>query len=270
MRRATTLLAPAAVLAALALSGCEDTPPITVVDEPLDAGCGGGDEPRRFEVYFALDVSGSMAPFLRDVRDELEGFAGGFPEFDRLGRGVRVDYFVVGFVNDYKVFGDPDNDGDGRMSSTLAVRSALDDAITAGLGNSNLTTATPNIEEEENLLDALAQIPMMSTATAVKVVIIATDADFAENPDILGPGIQVVNTFAGVRQKLVDLDAQVHVFTRPLMPGLNIPYRNVPPLSELPGSSSARLDELLGARDRVRARLNEIAQNATCNAQRTQ
>lgn len=264
MRRATTWVASGALAVAVLLSGCDETLPLSPPDDPVDAGCGGGDEPRRFEVYFALDVSGSMAPFLRDVRDELEGFAGGFPELDGLGRGVRVDYFVVGFVNDYKVF------GDGRMSSTLAVRSALDDAITAGLGNSNLTTSTPNIEEEENLLDALALIPTLSTSSAVKVVIVATDADFVENPAILGPGIQVVNTFAGVRQKMVDIDARVHVFTRALMPGLNIPYKNVPPLSELPGSSSARLDELVGARDRVRDRLNEIARDATCNAQRTQ
>lgn len=257
----------AALLGASLLTACEDSQPISVIEEPPDAGCGGAEEPRRYEVYFALDVSGSMAPFLRDVRDELEGFATGFPEFDRLGHGVRVDYFLVGFVNDFKVF------GEGRMSSTLAIQSALDDAIEAGSNETNLTSNTPNVETEENLLDALAVIPGLSTATgtaAVKVVIIATDAEFAENPQVLGPNIRVAHTYAEVRQSLADISARVHVFTRASIPGLNIPYKNQPPLADLPGSSTARLDELTGARDKVRARLNEIAQGAICTVQRAQ
>jgi hypothetical protein len=264
MSRTTKKFLALSALTLTLATACEETPPVTVVDNPADAGCAGPDEPRHYEVYFALDVSGSMAPFLRDVRDELEGFVSGFPELDSRGRGVRVDYFVIGFVNDYKIF------GDGRLSSLLAVQAALDEAITAGSAETNLTTNTPNVEVEENLLDALSLIPQLGTSSAaVKVVIIATDADFVENPAVLGPNVRVASTFAGVRAMLASRGARVHIFSRDNTPGLDIPFKGVPPLLDLPGSSEARLDELTGARERVRERLNEIARGAACDVTRT-
>jgi len=248
-----------AVLATALGTACDE--PITVAppEETPDGGCNGPEEVRHFEVFLVLDVSGSMTPFIRNVKAELEGFAAGFPTQDKLGRGVRVDFFVVGFVNDFKVF------GNGRLSSQLAVEAALDEAISAGGSNHNLTNGTDNAEPEENMLDALNQVPGLSSSTdATKIVIIATDAAFVERPSILGPSFQVMNTFAEVRARLVALNPLVHSFTRGFQPGLNLPYHDVPALLDLPGSSNNELNEIEGVRDRVREKLNSIVQGAVC------
>ncbi|MFO0725542.1 MAG: hypothetical protein U1E65_17290 [Myxococcota bacterium] len=246
------------IVSALALA-CSDPSPVAPTPEPVDAGCNLTEEPRHYEVFFVLDVSGSMAPFLRDVRAELEGLALGFPEIDHSGHSVRIDYYVVAFVNDYKVF------GGGRMSSLLAIQAAFDDAIAAGATERNLNTDTANVEPEENLLDAMAEVPTLTTSQdSVKVVMVATDAEFVEAPSILNQGIQVQNTLSGIRDKMTAFNARVHVFTRTNIPGLDIPLHGVDPLSALPGGSVNRLDELAGARDRVHARLNEIARAAAC------
>src|SRR5262245_2167431 len=113
-------------LAAFFLSGCpDDTGPITTIEEPPDAGCLREMAPQTYQVYFVVDVSGSMGPFLTDLRNELVAFAGGFPELDAEGRPVRVDYYVVAFVNDVKWYG-------GRMTSVIALQAALDEAIERG------------------------------------------------------------------------------------------------------------------------------------------
>lgn len=261
----TILKRTAGLLLGLALSALgaacnDDNPPIGVIPDPVDAGCSRPEEPRHYEVFFVLDVSGSMHPFLSDVRNELEGLAVGFPEFDRAGHSVRIDYYLVAFVNDFKVF------GGGRMSSLLALQAAFDEAITAGMTEKNLNSDVINVEPEENLLDALADVPLLaSSPDSVKVVVAATDADFVENPGVLNSGIIVQNTLSGIRDKMVALNAKVHVFTRKNVRGLDIPLHGVEPLSALPGGSVNPLEDLAGARDRVHARLNEIARAAVCN-----
>jgi hypothetical protein len=241
------------------LAGCEGDPPISVVPPPPDAGCRLPEEPRHYEVFFAIDVSGSMELFLTDVRSELEGLAIGFPETDSMGRGVRVDYYVIGFVNDYKIF------GNGRMSTPIALGAALDEAIVAGRDGNNLNSETPNVEVEENLLDALGQVRVLSGGTATKLVIIATDANFVEAPAVLNPAIQVQATYQQVYGDLASLGARVHAFTRSSISGLTAPYRDQPALTSLEGSSVSDIQDLTGARERVREKLNAIARDASCN-----
>jgi hypothetical protein len=258
-RPSTRCLAALAALGALTLAACEDSASIGVQPDPPDAGCARVEEPRHYEIFFVLDVSGSMVPFLSTVRAELQSLAAGFPTEDALGRGVRVDYYVVGFVNDSKVF------GGGRMSSTLALQGALDDAIAAGASEKNLTQDSSNIEPEENLLDALAQVATLAEDSAsTKVVLVATDAPFVESPSQLNQGLRVQATYGAVRADLERLQARVHVFTGQYIPGLTQPWNGAPPLSTLPGSGAYRLDELQGARQRVAERLNIIARSAVC------
>lgn len=248
----------AAVIAASIGAGCDDDQPIGVIPEAPDSGCARAVEPRHYEVFFVVDVSGSMEPFLTGVRDELEALASGFPEEDQEGRGVRVDYYLIAFVNDAKVFG-------GRMSSPIALAQAIDDALAAGRSGNNLNTSTANIEVEENLLDALAVIPTLTSSPDALLVMIATDAAFVERPAVLNAGISVVHTYAEIRESLVQLDARVHAFTQPPYPGLSRDYEGQPALTDRPGSSVQSLADLTGARDRVREALDQIARNASCN-----
>lgn len=75
------------------------------------------------------------------------------------------------------------------MSSLLALQAAFDEAITAGMTEKNLNSDVNNVEPEENLLDALADVPVLaSSPDSVKVVVVATDADFVENPGVLNWG----------------------------------------------------------------------------------
>lgn len=260
----STMIAPKRALLSLGLglcfcsTACDDPGFVAPIPEPPDAGCPAPEEPRHYEVYFVIDVSGSMEPFLRDVRDELEALAIGFPAEDAMGHGVRVDYYLVAFVNDVKVFG-------GRMSSPIALGAAFDEAITEGQTGTNLNSEVPNIDIEENLLDALAQIPQLSSGTATKLVMIATDAAFPQSPAILYSEIQVQSTYAQIYQSLKDLNARVHAFTRSTIPGLTVEFDGQPPLTTLTGSGIHDLSGLTGARDRVRERLNEIARGTACN-----
>lgn len=252
-QRFITLCALGALLAA-----CEDTPPISVTPDPPDSGCAIAVEPRHFEVYFVVDVSGSMEPFLTGVKNELQAFASGFPEQDQMGRSVRVDYYLIAFVNDVKQFG-------GRMSSPIALAQAIDDALAAGRGGNNLNSSDSNVDLEENLLDALALIPSLAGSPEVPLVMIATDAAFVERPSVLNAGIMVQNTYAEVRDQLLQRNARIHAFTKLPYPGLSTNYMGLPPLTAAPGSSVQSLDELTGASDRVREVLNQIARNASCN-----
>jgi hypothetical protein len=248
-----------AVIAAISFFACDDTPPIGVIEPPPDGGCARPIEPRHYEVFFVVDVSGSMEPFLKDVRSELESFAVGFPEEDAMGRSVRVDYWLIAFVNDTKVF------GGGRMSSPIALAQAIDDALVAGRTGNNLNTDTANVEAEENLLDALAQVRELSSSPEALLVMIATDAAFVERPAVLNQGIMVQHTYAEVRTELEALGARVHAFTQLPYEGLSTEFEGQPALTALPGSTVQSLADLTGARDRVREALNEIARNASCN-----
>ena len=68
---------PQAVVVETDTNGC----PRLVCDKVLQHN-GTAVEPRTYEVYFVIDVSGSMGPFLTNVRNELVAFADGLPEYE--------------------------------------------------------------------------------------------------------------------------------------------------------------------------------------------
>src|SRR5688572_8040900 len=133
MRRALLLLT-----AALA-SACEEDP---VLLPTVPRVCTREFTPTTYEVYFVIDVSGSMGPFLTDVKNELLAFADGLPEFNDEGRATTVEFFVVAFVNDVRWY--PDNVR--RLQEVGDVQRAFENAIRDGEDNLNLNTPTVNAE----------------------------------------------------------------------------------------------------------------------------
>jgi hypothetical protein len=257
-------IALAALLAAG--SACtEDSTPIATVAPPPDAGCLRDDLPRRYEVYFVLDVSGSMGPFLQGLADNLESFARAFPEVDSQDRPVLVNYHVVAFVNDVRWF--PSEEAR-RMTDAIAVRAAIEDAVRAGGRNTNLNTTLVNAEPDENLLDALATAvgdAREAANASATLVMIATDAAFRENPETLAGGVVVQSTFEGIREALAAVGARVHAFTPDSLDGLTRNYRSQAALTTLPGSTLHSLRDLTSSRDKLRETLLGIAEASACN-----
>lgn len=245
--------------ALFALAGCTDEgTPITTIDEIPDAGCARTMMPKTFEVYFVIDVSGSMGPFLMDLRNQLVAFVDGFPKLDVEGRPVRVDYYVVAFVNDVKWYG-------GRMTSVIALQSALDEAITRGQTNFNLTQNRINAEPEENMLDALASVIESAPDAEARLVMIAGDATIPEAPMVLSENIEVKSNYATILAELTRIDARVHAFVPDELDGLSRTFEGMPALTSLPGSTVNSLRDLTGANDRIRETLSKIASGAACN-----
>ncbi|MBI4822271.1 MAG: hypothetical protein HY791_38785 [Deltaproteobacteria bacterium] len=255
--RALVLMSSLAFLLVAASCGDDTGGGISLADEPTRE-CIRPEEPHTYEVFFVIDVSGSMAPFLRDVRSELVALADNLPETDAEGRRVRVDYYLVAFVNDAKTYG-------GRMTSIVALQSAFDEAIADGLTNYNLTVRTFNAEEEENLLDGLSMALDTNPSAEAKLFFIAADADFFEAPAVLSENIPVKSKYAEVKDRLAAIDARVHAFTEASLDGLTRTYHRQPALTTLPGSTVHRLDDLRGAREKVRLTLADIAAAAACN-----
>src|SRR5688572_26339070 len=137
----------AAVLAFLAC-GCDDDP-VLLPTEPIV--CMREIVPTTYEIYFVIDVSGSMGPFLTDVKEELVAFADTLPEFDDQGRPTSVQFVVVSFVNDVRWY--PANVR--RLNEVSQVQSAFDTAIRDGADNLILNVPSFNAEVQENLLDGL-------------------------------------------------------------------------------------------------------------------
>lgn len=246
----------------MAALACDDDQPLATVEPPPDAGCASTEQLRSFAIYFVIDVSGSMAPFLRDLSNQVETLARGLPQLNDLDERVLVDYYVVAFVNDVKWF---PSDEARRMTSPIAVQAAFATAIEAGLTNRNLEHGSINAEETENLLDALAEV-VESQPTADRVLlVVATDASFAETPTVLSTNISVRSTYAGIKGELERLGLQVHAFTPDALDGLTRSYRDQPPLSTLPGSSAYSLRELTGAESLLSQTLADIARAASCN-----
>lgn len=248
-----------ATIASCTLACGDDPGNISVTPPEPEEECIREIEPVTYEVYFVIDVSGSMEPFLRSVRDELVGFAEGFPARNAQDREVRVDYYLIGFVNDVRVY------GDGRMTSVIALQAAFDEAITDGRDNFNLNTMTFNAEEEENMLDAMAEAISLNPSAEARLIMVATDAPFVEAPAVLNEDIQVQNTYAGIREQLEQLEVRVHGFGKEGLGGLFINYNEMPPLTELPGSSKHKLGDLQGSGTSIRNTLFSIAQEAACN-----
>jgi hypothetical protein len=246
------------VLAAMLMLACDEDP-VLVPTEPRV--CIREYEPRTYEVYFVIDVSGSMGPFLTDVKDELIAFAEGLPEFTTEGEATDVEFFVIAFVNDVRWY--PENVR--RLLEVEDVQRAFENAIRDGADDLNLNAPTVNAEVQENLLDALgAAIDNRPSAEAV-LMVVATDAAFGEAPDVLSGGVGVRWSFDDVHDGLEQSDARVHAFVRPNTDGLTRSYEGTPALTDLPGSTVNDIFALTGARDRIRETLKVIAESADCN-----
>lgn len=256
------LRAGVALLGGLLAAGCDDGGPIVApVPLPPDAGCVIDEAARTFEVYFVIDVSNSMVPFLTDLATELAAFTRSFPEENARGDRVLSSYFVVAFVNDVKLF-PPEAE---RMTSHIAVGDAIRTAIAEAEGNRNLNSNTPNADPDENLLDALGAVIDRAPDPDFLLVLVATDQGFREAPAMLSGDITVTRTYAEVRSGLEALGARVHAFVPDQLDGLTRDYRGEPPLTDLNGGRVFDLRDLAAARESIRATLEDIALDAACN-----
>jgi hypothetical protein len=259
--RTTTLCAALVGLSALGAGCADDLAPFTNVPPPPDAGCTLEQGPQRYEVYFVVDVSGSMAPFLNSLAGQLQDFARSFPERDTQDNRILVDYYVVAFVNDVLWF--PNNAR--RMTDPIAVQQAIQEAVARGADNTLLTKDLKNAESDENLLDALSQVVSSARPDGAAVlVVVATDAGFREAPETLSGGITVQTRYATLRADLEARGIQLHAFTPDELDGLTRQFRNQPSLTSLPGSAQYSLRDLQASGELIQRTLQAIAQNAAC------
>ena len=243
-------------------TACEEGPPLNQVPTPPDAGCTIPQDPQNYEVYFVLDVSGSMEPYLQEVNLALGAFAASFPERDLQDRPVTVQYYVVGFVNDFVWF---PSEAERRMTSPSEVQQAFNAAIASGRNNTLIERNIINAEPEENLLDALGLVldnPPSSTARVL--VLIATDANFVEAPTRLSGDIIVQASYEETKDALALFDARIHAFTAGPVDGLTRTFRGVPALTDRPGSATYSLRNLSETEGLIQATLTEIVRGATC------
>lgn len=231
------------------------------IEAPPDGGCAIDETPRTYQVYFVIDVSGSMVRFLEDLSSQLQAFSESFPEVDANDTPVFVEYFVVAFVNDVRWF---PAGSSRRMTSPIAVQGAFEQAIAAGANDSNLTISVRNAEQEENLLDALSSVIDSQPTADVVQIIIATDAPFAEAPEVLSTNLPVRSTYADVAAGLERIDAEVHVFTEEALDGLTRNYQGMPPLTS-EDSTINNLRDLANSRDLILSALANIADRSNCN-----
>lgn len=263
VKRSTRDARAARALLALSMAltfGCEEAAPIgqAVV---FDGGCLRNEAPSDYDVYFVLDVSGSMTPYLEAMKAEMVGFAESFASEDSRGQPVTIDYHVVGFVNDTRFFPDTPNE---RMTSPVAVEAAIQDAIDAGRGGKNLKVGTNNAEVEENLLDALDLVIAQTPDAEANLVLIATDAPFRETPFVLAGANEVQADYESVLRGLESFDARVHAFTPQGVDGLTRQYLDFEALTSLDGSSVQTLTDSETAEEEIQESLRFIAREAAC------
>lgn len=239
------------------LFGCGEADPLTPVPPRT---CIRELTPASYTVFFVVDVSGSMGPFLTDLQNELIAFADNLPAFTEEGRPVTVDFYVVAFVNDVRWY--PGNVR--RLTDVGQVQRAFELSIADGQTNRNLNEASFNAEPTENLLDALGEVIAHGSTTEATLLMLATDAPFAEAPDELSGGIVVQNTFPQILGGLTAMRVRVHAFVRPESDGLTRSFAGTPGLTSLPGSTYHDIAELTGARDQIRDTLTVIAEGADC------
>jgi len=232
--RAPRIAGAGLLLAATAACG-DDTTAIVAIDPPESDRCTQS-IPRTFQVYFVINVSGSMDQFLEPLSDQLETFVQGFPEVDVNGDRLLVDYYVVAFVNDFSFF-PPDQP---RMSRSFAVGQAIDDALTRASDNRNLDGSDngdppPN---PENMLDALdAALDRAESnegqATDRVLFILATQDRFVGEGDRLLPNFVVQNGFADVSARLdaVRERGLVYAFTDGDVEGIDRNFRLQEPIA---------------------------------------
>lgn len=256
-----SLLGPL-LASSLGVMGCTDESTfVAPIPPPRDAGCVVGNTSRTFDIYFVVDVSRSMQAFLSSLAQELSTFALGFPETDQQGNRVLVSYYVVAFVNDVRLFPDEAE----RMTSHIAVSAAIRAAIDRAQGNRNLNVNTQNVDDEENLLDALGAVIDRAPSADSVLVLVATDQSFPEAPASLSGGITVTRTYEEVFSGLQGLGARVHAFVPGAIDGLTRPFGTQPPFTTLQSGQIFDLNDLSGAEASIRATLEGIARDATCN-----
>lgn len=259
MRRLRIAFALSTVLFGAA---CSDSNGALTQAVRYDGGCTEIDAPSDYDVYFVVDVSGSMTPFLTNLRSELVGFAAGFPETDKRGEPVEVRYRVIGFKDDVRWYPEAGT----STTDVETVQEWLLSAAQAGETTANLNATAPNVSAEENLLDALAAVIEDEPSAEANLVLIATDQAFRERPwrlsDYYTVGAQYDEILAGLRS----VDARVHAFTRGPIEGLTRAYGDQPALTSLDGSTVHELETLEseGASARVRETLFYIAREAAC------
>lgn len=262
MRAPRLNIARIVVASWLALTGLacsvEDIP-LNPIEDPPEQLCIRNTRPGSFDIFFVLDVSGSMGPFLTELGNSLLTFANNFPEVDEDDRRIKINYYVIGFVNDVKVF------GNGRMTTVIALQDAIEQAVIAGSSDYNLNVRTFNAETEENLLDAVAEAMKIEHTSEASLVLLATDAPFVENPASLNQGIFVQSKYADVLAGLEQMEARVHAFIAKDLAGITYEFNHQPPLTSLPGSTIQRFDNLNRAGDQIHETLAFIAKEASCN-----
>ncbi len=242
--------------------GCaDDTPAISVARPPPEPECVVDEVPQRYEIYFVIDVSGSMVPFLHNLASAVQSFSSSFPTRDVQDNRILVNYYVIAFVND--VIWVPSNAR--RMTQPIAVQAAIETAITRGANNTLLTKDLKNAEPDENLLDALSEVIGNKPDNDAQVlVLVATDAGFREAPDVLSGNIPVNSNYASVLADLESIGAQIHAFTPDQLDGLTRQYAGQPALTTLAGSGSYSLRELESSAELIEQTLSDIALTATC------
>lgn len=253
----TRPVAAIAGAAALALSACgEDTFVVPDIRPPEADRCTQS-IPRTFQVYFVINVSGSMRDFLFPLADRLESFVQGFPDVDVNGDRLLVDYYVVAFVNDVGFF----PEGAPRMTSSIAVAQAIDDAVERGLDNRNLD-GSDNSEETENMLDAIDAALDNGTDADRVLFLIATQDEFAERGERLLPDFTVENAYADVRARLDEVRQKglVYAFTDGDVGGFDRSFRLQDPIAT---DGLLRL-QVLQDESAIGGILSQIAQEVAC------
>lgn len=242
---------------ALGASACGDETVIVPNIQPPEEERCTQSIPRTFQVYFIVNVSGSMNEFLEPLADELESFVEGFPDVDINGDRLLVDYYVVAFVNDYAFF----PEGAPRMTSSIAVAQAIDDALARAEGNRNLD-GSDNSEATENMLDAIDAALDNGTDADRVLFLIATQDPFAAEGETLLPDFTVQNSFADISARLDEIrqNGLVYAFTDGDVEGIDRNFRLQEPLN------TDGLLELRVLQDEsaVGGILSEIAQEVAC------
>lgn len=230
-------------------------------EDLLEEECedGAQEEPgvvRNLHIFFVIDVSGSMEPFLRTLQLELLSLVQSLDPV--VEQGGTVTYYVVGFVNDVRWF---PRSGRG-LTSVAEVRSAMDEAIELGETGYNLNHYTFNLEDPENLLEGLLAVLDHEGGMDRPIIIAATDAPLAEAPAVLYPEIAVAPTLEDAKQQLRQVDASVHLFAGRVRDNLEEGYRNV---HDLGGIARLRsIDSVGGSSRPIRKALLSIGREAAC------
>jgi len=246
-----------ATLLAAGAGGCgDDTSTFVAIPPPTNAGCTQS-IPRTFQVYFVINVSGSMNEFLEPLADELETFVESFPDVDINGDALLVDYYVVAFVNDVAFF----PEGAPRMTSEIAVAQAIDDALERATNNRNLN-GSDNSEPTENMLDALDAALDNGTDADRVLFLIATQDQFADEGERLLPNFTVASDYDDIRERMDEVRRKglVYAFTNGEVDGID---RNFELREPIPTDGLLQLS-VLQDEVAVGGILSQIAEEVAC------